>query len=226
MANRVLVVQHAEEEGEATARFLRLHGFQVGRARTGAAAIDRRQSADLVLLGDDLPDLDALTVCRAIRAAGPVPVVMMLVRGAELDRVLALQAGAESSVSEPYGHWELAARIEAVLRRVGPGAAPGDGVVSYRTLRIDPRTRQAELGGRSLSLTRKEFDMLHLLVSRPGEVITRDEIRTRVWNAESLRTSRTIDTHIGSLRAKLGSPSWIRTVRGVGFRLGTPGPEG
>ncbi len=226
MANRILVVQHAEEAGEATARFLRLHGFQVGRARTGAAAIDRRQSADLVLLGDDLPDLDALTVCRAIRAAGPVPVVMMLVRGAELDRVLALQAGAESSVSEPYGHWELAARIAAGLRRGGPGSAPGDGVAGYRTLRIDPRTRQAELGGRPLDLTRKEFDMLHLLVSRPGEVITRDEIRTRVWNAEGLRTSRTIDTHIGSLRAKLGSSSWIRTVRGVGFRLGGPGPEG
>ncbi|MBT0773444.1 response regulator transcription factor [Kineosporia sp. J2-2] len=223
--NRVLIVQHAEEAGETTARFLRLHGFQVTLVRTGTEAIRRHRQADLVLLAADLPDLDPLAVCRAIRASGRTPVVMTMDQGTEMDRVLALQAGAATSVSEPYGHWELAARIEAVLRRVGPSSEATDGVTVHRTLRIDPRTRRAEVDGRVVGLTRKEFDVLHLLASRPEEVVSREELMTRVWRGEGATSSRTIDTHVSSLRTKLGARSWIRTVRGVGFGIGGPGPE-
>jgi DNA-binding response OmpR family regulator len=216
----VLVVQQDEEASRSLVRFLRFHGYHVDTVHTGAEAIIAHGDADLVLLGLDLPDLDGLEVCREIRAAGQTPVIATTDRGTELDRVLALQAGADSCVSKPYGQWELVARIEAVMRRVSPRLPTPDQVISRGPLHIDLATREVRLHGRVVCLTRKEFEVLHFLASRPGTVVSREEIMAKIWNDDWPRGSRTIDTHISSLRAKLGARTWIRTVRGVGFRIG------
>ncbi|MDT3395501.1 response regulator transcription factor [Streptomyces sp. B1866] len=217
---RVLVVQQDEEVGRSLGRFLQLHGYHVDTVRTGAEAIGAHADADLVLLALELPDLDGLTVCREIRGAGQVPVIATIDRGTELDRVLALQAGADSCVSGPYGEWELVARIEAVMRRVSPRAAEPGQVIFRGPLHIDLASREVRLHGRSVLLTRKEFEVLRMLASRPGAVVSREEITVKIWNGNCPRGSRTIDTHISSLRAKLGARTWIRTVRGIGFRMG------
>lgn len=217
---RVLVVHKDEEESRAIVKFLKLHGYQAEAVRTGAAAIAGHAEADLVLLALDLPDLDGLAVCQEIRAAGTTPVIATVQRESELDRVLALQAGADSCVCVPYGRWELVARIEAVLRRVCRGASARRHVISRGRLRIDLGTREACVDGVPVLLTRKEFDVLHLLASRSGVVVSRGEIMAKIWHEDWAPGSRTIDTHISSLRTKLGGSGWIRNIRGVGYRIG------
>ena len=217
---RVLVVQQDEEASRTVTRFLQLHGYLVDTVHTGAAAIEAHDKADLVLLSLDLPDVDGLAVCREIRAAGQTPVIVTAYRGAELERVLALQAGADNCVIAPYGRWELVARIEALMRRVGPRPAAHERVISRGALRIDLATREVCLEGVPVLLTRKEFEVLHFLASRPGVVVSREEIMAKIWNDNWPPGSRTIDTHISSLRTKLGARNWIRNVRGVGFRFG------
>jgi DNA-binding response OmpR family regulator len=216
----VLVVQWRPETSASLGGLLRLHGYHVETARTGAEAMVAHTEADLVLLGLDLPDRDGLTVCRQIRAVAPTPVIVTVDRGTELDRVLALQAGADGCVSEPYGQWELVARIEAVMRRVRPRLDAADQVITRGPLCIDVATREVKLDGQVVRLTRKEFEVLHFLASRPEAVISREEIMVKIWHDGWPRGSRTIDTHVSSLRTKLGSRNWIRTVRGVGFRIG------
>jgi DNA-binding response OmpR family regulator len=170
-----------------------------------------------VLLDLELPDLDGLEVCRGIRAACDTPVIAVTARGTELDRVLGLQAGADDYVVKPYGFRELMARMDAVMRRSRrqPHAAR---VISHGLLRIDANLREVSIDGRCIDVTRKEFDLLYLLASNPNTVIPRKLLMQQVWGDSWSR--RTVDTHVSSLRTKLGASSWIITVRGVGFRLG------
>lgn len=172
--------------------------------------------------------MDGLDVCRRIRAEGDTPLIAFTSGTSEADRVLGLQAGADDCMGKPYGLRELAARMEALLRR--SCMTRRSGVLQRGLLRIDPAIRQVTVDGRVVSLTRKEFDLLYLLASDPDRVFTRDELMARVWqdtgsaNRRASRASRTLDTHVGSLRNKIGSGGWILTVRGVGFRLGTCEP--
>lgn len=213
---QILVVENHVGEAATLVRGLSRHSHRVNSVRTGAEALRLFGDADLVLLDLELPDLDGLEVCRSIRAAGDVPVIVVTGLGSELDRVLGLQAGADDYLVKPYGFRELMVRIEAVMRRVKPQAVSGD-IVNGR-LRIDAAARQVRVDGAVVELTRKEFDLLHLLASRPGTVVTRKQITAQVWGESCSR--RTIDTHVSSLRGKLGGSEWILTVRGVGFRLG------
>ncbi|MCH0540230.1 response regulator transcription factor [Streptomyces sp. MUM 203J] len=216
---RVLVVEQDARAAESLVMGLRRHGYEAENVATGAKALQSYTDADLILLDLDLPDLDGLEVCRGIRAAADTPIIAITARDTELDRVLGLQAGSDDYMVKPYGFRELMARIEAVMRRVRPHS-PAAHVITSGPLSIDARTRQVSLDGRLIEVTRKEFDLLYLLASQPETVVSRKQLMTQVWDDSWSRPGRTIDTHVSSLRGKLGSSRWIITVRGVGFRFG------
>ncbi|GAA2246467.1 MULTISPECIES: response regulator transcription factor [Kitasatospora] len=216
---RVLVVEADPLAAERLVQGLRRHGHDAVRVDTGGKALRAYRSADMVLLDLDLPDLDGLEVCREIRTAGDTPLIAVTARGTELDRVLGLQSGADDYLVKPYGFLELIARMEAVMRRVRPRPAVAR-PISLGALRIAPGCREVSVHGRPVELTRKEYDLLHLLASQPDAVVSRVQIERQVWGNAEVSRSRTIDTHVNSLRNKLGSGTWIVTVRGVGFRFG------
>ncbi|MEV8039019.1 response regulator transcription factor [Streptomyces sp. NPDC002742] len=220
-ALRVLSVDSEPEVAKALIRNLGRHGFQAESVPTGAQALQRFRSADLLLVDLDLPDLDGVELCRSIRTVCDVPIIVVTARDSELDRVLSLRAGSDDYVTKPYSLAELIARIEAVMRRAlrQPVSAAAE-AITVGPLGIDPRARQISLAGRPVEVTRKEFDLLYLLASHPGSVVTRRQIMAQVWRDSRSEPGRTIDTHVSSLRSKLGSSGWIVTARGVGFRLG------
>ncbi|MGV9693914.1 response regulator transcription factor [Streptomyces sp. NPDC003444] len=220
-ALKVLVVENDASSADSLVQGLRRHGYLAGSVGTGAEALRAYSSADLLLVDLDLPDLDGLEVCRSIRMAGETPLIAVTARDSELDRVLGLQAGADDYMVKPYGFRELMARIEAVMRRVRP-CRPSRTVITNGPLHIDAGTREVTLDGEPVELTRKEFGLLYLLASQPDSVVSRRQLMTQVWDDSWSRPGRTIDTHVSSLRNKLGSSNWIITVRGVGFRLGEP----
>lgn len=220
-----LVVGSNRHVPPALGNGLERNGHVVTIAVTGEAALGEFPKAELVLLDLDLPDIDGLEVCRRIRDTSDTPIIAFAA-GGELDRVLGLQAGADDCLEKPYEFRELLARIDAVMRRARPHTATRPNApVTVGGLNLDPATRTARLDGTELELTRKEFDLLLCLASNPETVLSRSRIMAEVWGdesgyAQSPRLSRTIDTHVSSLRAKLRDGRWIQTVRGVGFRLG------
>lgn len=214
----VLVVDGNARDADSVIRGLRRHGHDVDSVETGVEALRRYPDADLVLIDLELPDLDGVEVCKEIRSVCGVPVIAVTSRSTELDCVLALQAGADDYLVKPYGFRELMARMDAVMRRSRPQALLPQSISRGR-LRIDFGTREVYLDGRLVEVTRKEFDLLYHLASHPDTVVSRKELMQRVWGDTWSR--RTVDTHVSSLRGKLGATEWIITVRGVGFRFGT-----
>jgi DNA-binding response OmpR family regulator len=220
---RVLVVQSDPVEALTVAGVFRRHGFDISTAANGAAAMVQAGEADLVVLGLELPDFDGLELCRQIRRHFDAPILGIAARGTAIDIIAGLGAGLDAFLVQPYGLRELLARADAILRRVlipeGEHA-----VVLHGPLRIDARTREVTACGRPLRLTRKEFDLLHLLASQPGTLFSRQRIMSLVWRDDWAGSSRTIDTHVSSVRGKIGDPAAITTVRGVGFRIGYQQP--
>ncbi|MFJ7423506.1 response regulator transcription factor [Streptomyces uncialis] len=216
---RVLVVQEDRALADALLRELRRRGYAAVSVGTGAAALSSYRSADLVLLDLELSDIDGLEICRAVRDAGPTPVIAFTDRDTELDRVLALQAGADDCVIKSCGPRELIARIEAVLRRAYPGQTVAQ-TISLGPLHLDGRTRGVRLHDRTVEVTGKEFDLLFTLAASPTAAVSRKDLMSRVWGINWAQSSRTLDTHVSSLRGKLGAGGWIITVRGVGYRIG------
>lgn len=216
---RVLVVEGGSVQAEARRRDLRRQGYAVDSVNTGAKALQAHRISDLVLLDLDLPDIDGLEVCRSIRAASDKPIISVSSGDTETDRILALNAGADDCLDAGCGPRELLARIEAVLRRSLPCRQP-DRVISLGSLSLDGHSHEARLRGQPVKLTGKEFELLHKLASHPDEALSRKQLMASVWETSWADSSRTIDTHVRSLRAKLGARSWIITVRGVGYRIG------
>jgi DNA-binding response OmpR family regulator len=216
---RVLVVDADPHNAKSLVFSLAKQGHNVDHVECGQAALDIYKQADLVLLDLDLPDLDGVEVCRSIRAGTEIPLITFTNGETELDKVLSLQAGADDCLVKPYGFRELVARMDAIMRRAGT-RAPNRHTISVGGLHIDPRGRQARLDGRLIDLTRKEFDLLYLLAALPGTVLSRKELMAQVWADDWAVSSRTVDTHVSTLRNKLGAGEWIVTVRGVGYRLG------
>ncbi|MFP8959527.1 response regulator transcription factor [Streptomyces nanhaiensis] len=216
---RVLVVGDRAEVADTWVRELRRQGYTANSVDTGAKALNTHQHADFVLLDLDLPDVDGLEVCRSIRKHGDKPIIAVTTRDTELDRVLALQAGSDDCVVTSCGWREILARIEAVLRRTHPRPKPAQ-IISVGPLRIDGRTHEVSLRGNPVNVTAKEFQLLRVLAENAEDVVSRKELMSRVWGTSWMDSSRTIDTHVRSLRAKLGSNNWVITVRGVGYRMG------
>jgi DNA-binding response OmpR family regulator len=213
----ILVAQSDTTFSEDLVHRLARHGHEVVTAATGNAVLSTYADFDFLLLDLDLPDLDGLDVCWSIRSVSDIPLIAVTSRDSEVDRVLGLQAGADDYVVKPCGFRELTARMDAVMRRARPRRHLGK-VVTHGSLRIDLAARAVTVDGRPIEVTRKEFDLLVLLTSQPDTVIPRKRLMLQVWGGSWSR--RTVDTHVSSLRNKLGSSSWIVTVRGVGYRLG------
>ncbi|MEE1831327.1 response regulator transcription factor [Streptomyces sp. SP17KL33] len=223
----VLVVERDASAAEAMVRNLRRQGYIARSVDTGTRALRTYRETDLVLLSLELPDMDGLEVCRSLHSGGDTPLIAVTDLDDELDRVLALKAGADDCVGKTWGFREISARIEAVLRRARP--VPGTpGSISLRPLHLNPRTQEVRLHGRVVQVTSKEFELLYALASDPETALSRKDLMTKVWGSNWVSASRTIDTHVSSLRAKLGSSRWIITVRGVGYRMGhvQRAPEG
>jgi len=213
----LLVVEDEDAIAEPLVEGLRAEGFDVTRVATGGEALEA-PAVDLVLLDVRLPDIDGFAVCRELRSRSDVPIIMVTAKGEEIDRVVGLELGADDYVVKPYGLRELVARIRAVARRTGARSGTRE-TLRAGGLEIDVPARRATLDGRELQLTVKEFDLLALLASDPGVVVDRHRILRDVWDTTWYGSSKTVDVHVAALRKKLGDPTLIETVRGVGLRL-------
>ncbi|MFI7440118.1 response regulator transcription factor [Nonomuraea indica] len=213
---RVLVVEDDTRVAAALAAALCRHGFEVHRA-AGAAEALAAPSVDMILLDLNLPDGDGVDLCRRLRRDGvEVAIIAVTARGEERDRIAGLRAGADDYLVKPFSTAELVARMEAVMRRVRPSppraAQVGD-------LRVDLAAHTVTRRGEGVVLTRKEFDLLACLARDPGVVVPRERLLIEVWGTAWPGAGRTLDVHMATLRAKLGEPVVIETVRGVGYRL-------
>lgn len=219
---RVLLVEDDDAIAEPMIEGLRREGFEVAWVATGAAAL-AAETPDIVLLDLGLPDMDGFTVCHELRQRSSVPIVAVTARGAEVNRVVGLDLGADDYIVKPFGLRELAARMRAILRRTSTApAAASEAPQELGGLTIDRRTRRVTVDVDDCALTPKEFDLLALLAVDPGAVVTRQEILEQIWDPHFYGPTKTLDVHVASLRRKLGHPEWIETVRRVGFRLGRP----
>jgi DNA-binding response OmpR family regulator len=223
----VLLVEDEPSIAEPFANALSRNGFRTTVASTGEEALEfaRKLGPDVVLLDLALPDLDGRDVCRELRRCSDVPIIMITASGTVTNRVVGLELGADDYVVKPFAVSEVVARIRAVLRR--GRAAHQSGELHVRDLRIDTGARRAWLPDRELELTRREFDLLARLAQEPGRVVTREALMSDVWDMNWFGSTKTLDVHIAWLRRKLGddpgSPTYIHTVRGVGFRLDNGG---
>jgi DNA-binding response OmpR family regulator len=218
---KVLVVDDEESLLEAVRYALSREGLNVVVARDGAEAVQtfETERPDLIVLDLMLPVLTGIDVCRRIRAASQVPILMLTARDGEVDRVVGLEMGADDYVTKPFSLRELVARVRALLRRAE--GRRGQGVMRVGELTIDPATRAVRLAGRRIELSAKEFALLHALAEQPTRVYGKQELLRDVWGYLSLGKTRTLDAHACRLRKKLRGPGrpWVVNVRGVGYKL-------
>jgi two-component system, OmpR family, response regulator RegX3 len=233
MAGRrtILMVEDEESITVPLAEALDREGFATRVAGTVAEALQKaeEQMPDLVLLDVMLPDGSGYDVARTLRERSKVPIIMLTARGEETDRIVGLELGADDYIVKPFSAREVAARIRAVLRRAGDAqqqpaeAADRSGALEVGPVRLDRDRREASVDGDELDLTRKEFELLELLLREAGTVISRERLIDEVWDTNWFGSTKTLDVHVSSLRRKLGddsqSPRFIHTVRGVGFRF-------
>lgn len=222
-ATRLLVVEDDDRIARALVTALQRFGFDVRRVATAAEAT-AAELADLVLLDLRLPDGDGIAVCQQLRRRSPeLPIIMVTARNSSVEKVQGLREGADDYVTKPFAIAELVARIEAVLRRSHPVPAVDESpMLEVHGVRLDVAARTVTVDGDEVTLTRKEFDLLALLLRRLGVAVSRPEILELVWNTTWEGSSRTVDVHVAQLRQKLDRPSLIETVHGVGYRARPP----
>ena len=231
-AARVLVVDDEAMVRDVLARYLSKGGFEVELAADGQAAIDafNRRRPDLVLLDLMLPRIEGLEVFRLIRSRTKSPVIMLTARGTETDRVVGLEMGADDYVAKPFSPSEVVARVKSVLRRVNDGdpglmqrVADERAAITVGDLEIDPAAHEARLRGRPITLTPKEFDLLHFLASNPRQAFSRIQLLEEVWDLASTADPSTVTVHIRRLRERIepdpSSPQTLVTIWGVGYRF-------
>jgi DNA-binding response OmpR family regulator len=212
----VLLVEDDDAIAAGLARVLDGQGHPVQRLATGREAVAAAGTdVGLVILDLGLPDIDGLEVCRRLRAARPeLAILILTARDQELDVVAGLDAGADDYLVKPFRLSELLARVRAHLRRAADEPSP----VAAGEVRVDPASRRAWRGDEELSLRPKEFDLLVLLVASAGRVVTRERIMSEVWDTAWMGSTKTLDTHVATLRQQVG-PDAITTLRGVGYRF-------
>jgi two-component system response regulator RegX3 len=225
---RVLIVEDEESFADPLAFLLRKEGFTTAIAATGQDALEEfdRNGADIVLLDLMLPGMSGTDVCKALRTRSAVPVIMVTARDSEIDKVVGLELGADDYVTKPYSARELIARVRAVLRRGGDAAADADapsGVLEAGPVRMDVERHVVSVNGSTVALPLKEFDLLEYLLRNVGRVLTRGQLIDRVWGADYVGDTKTLDVHVKRLRAKVeadpGVPQHLVTVRGLGYKF-------
>jgi two-component system response regulator RegX3 len=225
---RVLVVEDEESFSDALSYMLRREGFEVAVAATGPDALTEfdRSGADLVLLDLMLPGLSGTEVCRSLRQRSSVPVIMLTARDSEIDKVVGLELGADDYVTKPFSSRELVARIRAVLRRrSAPETEAATSSLEAGPVRMDVERHIVSVNGEPVPMPLKEFDLLELLLRNAGRVLTRGQLIDRVWGADYVGDTKTLDVHVKRLRAKIepdpASPRHLVTVRGLGYKFET-----
>jgi DNA-binding response OmpR family regulator len=219
---RIAVIEDEATIADSVAARLRAEGFEVETAGDGHAGVElcRRFRPDLVVLDLMLPGIDGLEVCRRIQRDRELPVLMLTARDSETDLEVGLAVGADDYVTKPFSSRELVARVRALLRRAGRAPAAEDVPVRVGGLVVDPATRRVTRDGREAHLTPTEFELLHRLAQSPHVVFARARLLEQVWGQRVAAGERTVDSHVRSIRRKLG-PGVIRTVHGVGYALDT-----
>ncbi|GAA3395421.1 response regulator transcription factor [Cryptosporangium minutisporangium] len=222
---RVLVVEDEESFSDALSYMLRKEGFEVGLAATGPDALTEfdRAGADIVLLDVMLPGLSGTEVCRTLRARSTVPIIMVTARDGEIDKVVGLEIGADDYVTKPYSPRELVARIRAVLRRRTEPEELTPATLEAGPVRMDVDRHTVTVNGTSISLPLKEFELLEMLLRNAGRVLTRGQLIDRIWGADYVGDTKTLDVHVKRLRAKIepspSHPQYLVTVRGLGYKF-------
>jgi len=222
---RVLVVDDEESFSDALSYMLRREGFEVCVAATGTAALTEfdRMGPDIVLLDLMLPEMPGTEVCQQLRKKSNVPIIMVTARDSEIDKVVGLEIGADDYVTKPYSPRELVARIRAVLRRRSGEGAPSSDTLSAGPVRMDVDRHVVTVNGERIQLPLKEFELLELLLRNAGRVLTRGQLIDRVWGADYVGDTKTLDVHVKRLRSKIepepSSPRHIVTVRGLGYKF-------
>ncbi|AKK25967.1 two-component sensory transduction protein RegX [Mycobacterium sp. EPa45] len=223
----VLIVEDEESLADPLAFLLRKEGFEatvVGDGPSALAEFDR-SGADIVLLDLMLPGMTGTDVCKQLRARSSVPVIMVTARDSEIDKVVGLELGADDYVTKPYSARELIARIRAVLRRGSDAedAGIGDAILEAGPVRMDVERHVVTVGGEPITLPLKEFDLLEYLMRNSGRVLTRGQLIDRVWGADYVGDTKTLDVHVKRLRSKIeadpANPVHLVTVRGLGYKL-------
>jgi two-component system response regulator RegX3 len=227
----ILLVEDETSITEPLAEALRREGFETAVAGTVAEALElARRNPDLVLLDLMLPDGSGFDVCRELRKRSRVPIIMLTARGEEADRVVGLELGADDYVVKPFSAREVVARIRAVLRRTEAPEPADERPLEVGELRLDPARHEATLDGKALELSRKEFELLQLLMRNAGSVVTRERLIDEVWDTNWFGSTKTLDVHVSGIRRKLGDdpaePRYLHTIRGVGFRFSSPDEAG
>ena len=224
---RILVVEDEPNIASLVELYLTRERFRVEHVTDGTEALAavERDEPDLVILDVMLPGIDGIEVCRRLRARWSTPIVMLTARDSEVDRVLGLELGADDYVTKPFSPRELVARVKAILRRVQPDHGPADDeVLALGPVRLDPARRSVRVNDDEVGLTAREFDLLAYLLQNRGIVCTRDTLLERVWGYERVVDTRTVDSHVKTVRQKLGSAgALIKTVRGVGYKADDAG---
>ncbi len=220
---RVLVVEDEESYSDALAYVLGKEGFDVAVANDGRVALEEfeRSGADIVLLDLMLPGINGTEVCRRIRQTSNVPVIMVSAKDTEVDKVVGLELGADDYVTKPYSPRELVARIRAVLRR-GHEVDLAPTTLESGRVRMDVERHLVSVDGSDVRLPLKEFELLEMFLRNSGRVLTRGQLIDRVWGADYVGDTKTLDVHVKRLRSKIepdpASPQHLVTVRGLGYR--------
>lgn len=219
---RILLVEDEPGIADTVLYALRTEGFEALWADTGHAGLQlfEAQAPDLLILDIGLPDIDGFALCRQIRQHSAVPIIMLTARADEVDRVVGLELGADDYVVKPFSPRELTARVRANLRRLVLSAEQG-APTPVSGLQVDSEACDVRLRGQALGLSRYEYRLLRVLISRPGRVYSREQLMDLVWEEPERSMERTVDTHIKTVRAKIeaggGSKDWIKTHRGLGY---------
>jgi two-component system response regulator RegX3 len=220
-----MVVEDEESFSEALAFMLQREGYEVEVAADGNLALDvyEQRGADLILLDLMLPGLSGLEVCRQIRTRSQVPIIMLTAKDGEIDKVVGLEIGADDYVTKPFSSRELLARVRSVLRRHGEPEELITSTVEAGPVRMDVDRHVVTVRGEVVAMPLKEFDLLELLVRNAGRVLTRAQLIDRVWGADYVGDTKTLDVHVKRLRAKVeedpATPVHLVTVRGLGYKF-------
>lgn len=218
---RILVVDDEASIVDFVTMGLRYEGFEIASASSGRDALDQFLAfrPDVVVLDWMLPDIDGLEVCRKMRGISDVAVIMLTARGDLDDKVAGLESGADDYIPKPFKFEELLARVRALLRRMGRASST---TLAHRDIEVDLARRQVRKNGQPIDLTLREYELLTLLMRRPGQVFTREQILEQLWGFDFQGDTNVVEVHVSALRAKLSDTDrqLIRTVRGVGYGLG------